>query len=842
MPVEGLLARMAGRYLLRHGWQSGLSVLGVALGVAVVVAVDLANQSARQAFELSMESLTGRASHHIVGGPTGFDEALYTRLRVARGLRASAPVVEGLVAMDGRTVRLLGIDPLAERASGRPLGRPGGEAVRRLLAEPATVLVTAGEAQRLGVASGDRLGLEVAGRTRRVRVAGVVEPRRDGVAGELLFADIATAQELLDRVGRLDRIDLFLAPEADGRLAALREALPAGVRIEGAAARRGDTLQLTRAFQTNLTAMSLLALLVGAFLIYNTMTFSVLRRRRLLGTLRVVGLTGRGLFALVLAEALVIGAAGTALGLGAGTVLGEGLVRLVTRTINDLYFVLTVTDLMWDPASYLKGAALGLGATLIAAAVPAREAATTSPHAAQRRADVEQRARGGLPRLFLVGAVLLAAGSALLALPGGDLIAGFAALFLLVLGASCFVPAGVVGLGRLAGRPLARGFGALGGLAARGLAASLSRSGLAVTALAVAVSATVGMGVMVSSFRVTVSDWLGRILQSDIYIAAPARSSSRAAGEVSPALIGRLEGLEGVAGVTLRRAVEVRAAGGPAELLAWELAPQSGPPPVKAGDPEAAWQALRKGDAVWVTEPFAYHRGLAPGDTVRLYTDRGPRAFPVAAVYYDYGSDRGRVAMARSLYRRWWDDPAVSSIGLHLAPGTDAEAVLGRVRGLARQVPQRLEVRSNRAVREVSLEVFDRTFAITRVLRSLAVVVAFIGVLSALMALQLERAREHAVLRATGVTPGQLFAMVSAQTGLMGLAAGLAAVPLGLGMSQVLIQVINRRAFGWSMETVVGPGLLAEAVMLALLAALLAGVYPAWRMARTAPAAALREE
>ncbi|HKJ76301.1 MAG TPA: ABC transporter permease, partial [Gammaproteobacteria bacterium] len=275
MAVGGLLLRMTGRYLVRHGWQTGLSVLGIALGVAVVVAVDLANQSARRAFELSMETLTGRASHHIVGGPTGFDERLYTRLRVERGLRETAPVVEGLVDLRGRTMRLLGVDPLAEGGSGRGLAGPDGDAIRRLLTEPDTVLLSRGAGRRLGVDAGEPLALEVAGRGRTVRVVGFIEPRRAGAGGDLLVADIATAQEVLGRVGRLDRIDLFLPEGAQGRLQALEAALPEGVRVEAAAARRGAALELTRAFQTNLTAMSLLALLVGGFLIYNTMTFSV---------------------------------------------------------------------------------------------------------------------------------------------------------------------------------------------------------------------------------------------------------------------------------------------------------------------------------------------------------------------------------------------------------------------------------------------------------------------------------------------------------------------------------------------------------------------------------------
>jgi putative ABC transport system permease protein len=210
-------------------------------------------------------------------------------------------------------------------------------------------------------------------------------------------------------------------------------------------------------------------------------------------------------------------------------------------------------------------------------------------------------------------------------------------------------------------------------------------------------------------------------------------------------------------------------------------------------------------------------------------------------VFYDYGSQRGVLVMRRDLFERFWADRAVSSAGVYLRTGASLRRVLDTLRAIARDV-QHVLVRSNRSLRAQSLIIFDRTFAITQVLRLLAVLVAAVGILSALAALQLERAREFAVLRATGFTPAQVSALIIGETGLLGLMAGVLAMPLGVAMSLVLTEVINRRAFGWSIQTFVTPEALLQALLLALVASLLAGIFPAWRAATTAPAIALRSE
>lgn len=873
-----LLLRTSLRYLLRHPWQVGLCILGVALGVAVVVAIDLANASARAAFGLSAESVAGRATHQIVGGPSGLDESLYRRVRVELGLRQAAPVVEGYAqvpALGGRTVQLLGVDPLAEAPFRSYLGGLEGQVGDRrdspvdltaLLVEPAAVLLAEPTAREAGVGVGDTLPLRIGARSVDVRVVGLLQPSDDlsrRALESLVIADVATAQELLGQVGRLSRIDLILPangagePAQDAALAALRAILPPGAELATASSRSGALDQMTRAFELNLSALSLLALIVGMFLIYNTMTFSVVQRRTLLGTLRCVGVTRRQIAALVLAEAAAISVVGSLLGLGLGVLLGRGLVQLVTRTINDLYFVVTVRGFGVDEGVLLKGLLLGVGATLISALIPAFEAMLTPPRTVLRRSSFEERARGLVPRLALAGLALLVLGGALLAAPERTwerlaalnpfasplgLLAAFTALFAVVIGAALLTPIALIALMRLARPLLGRAFGLLGTMAARDVVAALSRTAVAVAALMVAISVAIGVGIMVGSFRGTVVSWLGQTLIADVYVSAPTNTATRVDTTVDPALAERLAAVEGVAGVTRFRNVQVTTVAGPTTLVAVAPAPQGGRGGFRfvEGGGDATWATWDAG-GILISEPLAFRTGLGVGDTLTLRTDRGPRDFPVAGVYYDYTSDRGVIRMPYTTYRANWDDAAISSLALYAAPGVDVDRLVERLRAAAAGEGE-LVISSSRGLREGTLAIFDRTFAITAVLQLLATVVAFIGVLSALMALQLERARELAMLRANGLTPGQLWGLVLAQTSLMGLVAGLLAAPLGFALAVVLVYVINRRSFGWTLDLALEPGLFLQALAVALAAAVLAGLYPALKMSRTSPALALREE
>lgn len=857
--MSRLLWRSSLRFLRRHPLQTGLAVGGVALGVAVVVAVDLATASAGRAFEISTETLQGSTTHQVLGGPGGLPEEVYPRLVLEARVEPAAPVVEEAVRVvpegaeneTGRQLRLLGIDPLTEAPFRASLGGLGGQLdLDGFLTRPGRVALSRETARELGLELGDGFRILAAGSLRRVELAGLLDPPAGPGAqafGELLVADLSTAQELLGRPGVLTRVDLAVPEGEEGQamLERARGVLPAEARIFDAGSRASATAGMTDAFELNLRSLSLLALLCGTFLVFNTARFSVVQRWRLFGRLRALGVTGRQLLGLSLAEALVVGIVGGLLGLALGIGLGHGLVRLVTRTINDLYFAVEVRRLFLDGGVLARGLGMGLGASLLGAWLPAREAATASPRRTLSRAVQEVASRGRLRTAVAVGALLMAGGGLLLYWTP-ELGWSFMGILALVLGFALWTPAATVAAMKVLERPARGLLGFVGAMAARGVTASLSRTGVAIAALTLAVSVTVGVGVMIDSFRGSVERWLETTLEADLYVSPPRLRTGRHLAPLSPELAESIRSLPGVEVLNTVRRTEIETAEGPVLVAAVDLDAAGRASYTQlsrapgAGDGEGAWSLLAEGRAVMVSEPYAFRHGAEAGDEVELPTDAGPRSFQVAAVYRDYGSERGVVLFDRATYDRHWRDSGFDAFSLRLAPGADRDAVMAAVRRLGEGTD--LTVRSNRELRRFSLEIFDRTFLITNVLRLLAGGVAFLGVLGALVALQLERRRELAVLRANGLTRKQLRRLVTAQTGLMGLVAGLLSVPLGLVLSLVMIYVINRRSFGWTLDLQVDPAILLKAVLLAVLAALLAGVLPAKRMAESPITEGLREE
>ncbi|WP_435104177.1 FtsX-like permease family protein [Arhodomonas sp. AD133] len=809
------------RALYREPMQWMLALVGIALGVAVVVAVDIANRAAQSALNNAVERVAGAATHQVVAGPEGVPEIFYRRLRVALGVDRALPVVSGAVTVRGRRFQLLGVDPFAAQPFMTPLATDTGvELSLRMLTHSETVAVSRETAQRLGVGTGEAFALDGGAGSARVRVAAVFTDR-GGAFADVLVADIAVAQALLGRFGRLDRIDLILEPSAAAKV---RAALPPGVELLPAGRRRDALAAMTDAFHVNLRALSLLALVVGVFLVFNTMSFLVVRRRGMLASLRALGATRGQIVTQVLADAGMLAVGGTLVGLPAGMVLGAGLTGLVAATVDQLY--LTIPEVhTWQPLALAVGGALGLAGPLVAAVPSALEAAGVAPRAGLQRTSLEQRALRSARRMAFAGGAAVVGGTAAVAASEG-LTAGFVGLFALILGAALLAPLWVRMLARLAAG------GRLGWrLAVRGAGASLSRTGIAVAALAVAVATVIGVATMISSFRGSVVAWLEASLRADFYVSADGALPDGAAATVAA--------LPGVDHVTRSRHVRLPVEDGYLDLRAVALAEEdrAAYPMVTGGD--GAWRAFASARAVLVSEPFAARRGLGVGERLSLTTPEGPVNLRVAGIYRDYANVRGTVLMRLALYRRLWRDTRLTGLGVHLAEGADAATLARRIQA---HWPARVGVTDNRTVFRRSLAVFDQTFRITGVLRLLAAVVAFVGVLGALMALQLERRREIAVLRALGLTRAGVAVQVFGQSGFLGAAAGVWAMPLGIGLAWLLVTVINRRAFGWTLEFALQPAALAQGVTLAVSAALLAAAWPAWALARREPAGGLQRE
>ncbi len=844
------LFRTAWRRVRRRPFQYVLFILGVAIGVAMMVSIDLAGQSASRAFQLSTNAVTGRATHRLVADEGGLDESLYTHLRVAQGLTPAAPVVEGYVQaaeLGGQPLRLMGIDLFAEPPFRSYFGasNDGPGDFTSFLAEPNTIVLSQPWAQQYGLALGDEVTISVRGQRTPMRLVGLLQPANDvdrRALSSLLFTDIANAQEILGMHGRLSHIDLILN---DAQAAALAPTLPPGVRLETASARSNTIQQMTAAFELNLTALSLLALVVGMFLIYNTVSFSVVQRRPLFGILRSLGVTGDQLLRLILTEAAVLSLIGSLLGLALGVLLGRGMVRLVTQTINDLYFVLNVQDVTIPAGSLLRGLILGMLAALAASALPAWEAMQTTPATIMRRSTLESKTRRLLPWLVMGWALLLVTGFLLLQI-STSLMPAFAGLFAILFGFTLLTPPITAVLMPAITPVTHRLLGVLGRMAPRDIARSLSRTSIAIAALMVAVSVIVGVSIMIGSFRNTVALWLDDTLVADIFLSPPRLTNSDGGGILAADVVATAVAHPGIAGAVSARELTVtlpqfnQLAG----LIAVDGDVSNGRRQYvwRAGSVDDIWAQLAAGDGVFITEPLFLKENLPlPPPPITLSTPSGERTFPVLAITYDYTSDQGRVYLHRQIYRDLWGDDTISTMGLFVTPGQSVEAVVASLQE-ALNGRNDVIVQSNKSVRDSALVIFDRTFAITAALRLLAVVVAFIGVLSALMSLQLERTRELGMLRAMGMTVRQLWGLTLLETGLMGGLAGLMALPTGYVLAWILIAIINVRSFGWTLQMTLNPAYFGQALAIALAAALLAGLYPAYQLGQMVIATAVRQE
>jgi putative ABC transport system permease protein len=830
-------------------------IIGVGLGVAMIVAIDLANGAANRAFSLSTEAVAGKTTHQIVGGPSGLDEDIYVALRQQLGYRLSAPIVEGYVVaeeLDMQPMRLLGVDSFAESPFRNYLdndstGFADNNGFTAFIVQPNTVLLSAVLANQYNLNVGDPIHIQAGGRRQTLQIVSVLKSdgknEQRGLDG-LLITDIGTAQEVLGKVGILDRIDLIISEGTQGEetLKRITAILPLGARVEQPTDSAVE--EMTAAFRLNLTALSMLALLVGMFLIYNTVVFSVVQQRSVLGSLRALGMTRSQIFSIILIEAGFLGVIGTALGLGLGYLLGRGAVQMVTTSINDLFFVVTVRRIDVPPLTLLKGAVIGIVAALIAAALPAYEATNVRPASALRRSNIEERVRTTLNWVSGVGVGILLLGTALL-IPEWHLIITFVGIFAIIIGISLLTPILTLGLMRtLSGLSsvVGKSFSPLIRLAIRDITRSLSRTSVAIAALMVAVSVIVGVGLMIGSFRLTVERWLTDLLQADIFVSAPSLISDQTTFPLAHSVVEKLETFPGIAQIATSRLVDVRAGDlGIIQLIAlsMDIAGEKRHYKTAVGDRTTTWKALEAGGLI-INEPMSNRFKLGVGDEVTLLTDWGERRFPIVAVAYDFDVKSGAL-IDDAVYRTYWDDPDLSSAALFVETGVDVDAKINELRA-AFAGEAELVIRSSRGLREHSLAIFDRSFSITVALQMLATLVAFIGILSALMSLQLERRREIGTLRAVGMTRRQLWRLTLVETGLMGTTAGILAMPTGFVLAVILIYIINLRSFGWTLQMYLQPVYFLQALTVALIAALLAGVYPAWRVGRMQPADALREE
>jgi putative ABC transport system permease protein len=836
--------------------RAAMTVIAVALGVALALAIALANGTAIASFASSVNVVSNHVNLEVLGVGNGFDERALLRVQEVPGVQYAGPVIEDAITVgthgddsnSGEILRVLGVDllrPVPGQTGG--VATPGGTAVNDpwLVVNGRGAFVSERVAATYGWHPGDAIVAQAGARTVRLRVAGIVPAGTAGLDSSVVFVDIATAQEIFAKIGVLDRIDLVVDPaQLSAATAAIRQVIPPGARAIEPAVRTGEIRRMLRSFELNLTALASIALLVGMYLIYNTVAISVVQRRPEIGTLRALGARRRAIAGVFLGEGAVYGAVGGLLGCALGALLAEFSVAAVSRTVDTLYVASHADRVVYDPATFAAVFAVGVAASIASALVPALEAAATPPAFAMRAAGFERRPPRLAARAALAGAALFALAFACTFAPAIDDVPVFGYLSGLccIFGGSLFAPAGVAAISRLAIAAFGRRW-APAELAGANLAASPVRISVAVASLTIAIGLMIAVAILIGSFRTTVVAWANDTLTADFFVQPFGAGDASYDARMPPAIAARLRSVPGVATVGTFRAVSIPLGGRVTTLGAVDTSAYGDLARFRflgRVDVAALTRTLPNSRDALISEPFATKFRLVPGDAFTVPTPSGPVRLHVAAIYNDYASDAGLALIDRQTFVRLFHDDTVNSIAVVAKPGTD---LAGLRSALVRAVlPQRITVQSNRELRTLVIRIFDRTFAITYALYIISIAIAVLGVVTTLFALVLERRREIGILRYLGLRRRDVRSMVLVEAGCIGLLGGLGGIAVGSLLALLLIFVINRQAFGWLIELHVPYDFLFEALAMVVIAAVAAGIYPARVAARIRTADAVHSE
>ncbi len=847
-----------------------LTIVGVALGVSASVAVRTANVDVLRSFEQAVMTVAGPTTLEVSGSETGLDEQVITRVRTIDGVAAASPVIlQTAVHMRGeqadQAVQVVGLDLLAEfNTRGFRMSQPATESQLMGMIQPEAVFLGAKLATEWNLSVDDQVDLLIGTRRLTCRVAGILQNESDRTSSweRMAVMDIAAAQISFEMIGKVDRIDIVTDEKKAVEEVAqnLRTVLPSYMTVERPANRTKQVEQMVRAFRLNLTVLSWVGLLVGMFLIYNTMAFAVAQRRREIGIYRAIGMTQSRVAVLFLMEAGFFGLLGGIVGTAAGVTLAQELVTLLSRTISDLYAPVGAGEggLAWAAQFWsimLEGILIGCVVSMIGAIGPSLDASRTTTVRALSPGDYEASRQLRVGMLAVMGLSLLVV-TGFLSLPGpirGVPISGYTATLSLLAGLACLAPICVTGLPRRR-QYVGRDGGVRGvmrGIAVEHASRSPGRNGVTISALMVGLAIMIGVLVMVRSFRHTVELWVTDTVLADLVVAPSMWLRGTEIGSIGrslpPLWLNVLSSIPEVAAVDSYRDVRIEVNGQRVAVVSRDLQlhAQWSRYLVRKGESSEQLRRAAEIRGLLVSEVLADRLGVEEGSTLEILTPSGPTRFPIVAVFYDYSTDGGKLLMDRALYQSLWHDDLVTVFPVYLNDGASIDRVRERItHQLSDAVGGGLPplVISNTELRKEILEIFDRTFLLTYVLEAIAVVIAMLGIVNTLVTSVLERRREFATLRAIGGSAEQIRQLVlweAAYLGVIGIALGL--VGGGL-LSLLLIKVINKQSFGWTIQMIVPIGALVQAVMLAGIATLVAGYFPARWAARQPVVEGLRDE
>jgi len=843
-----LFYRLMVRPLFREPVRLSLTVLAVAFGVAVVLAIDLAGNAAAGSFHSSMETLAGDNDLEVVASG-GVPESVAAALATYPSAVRISPRMEdyAVLADSQRTLPLIGLDLIGEGSRYIVSESPDNSVPapaqdwQRDLADPQSVWVSSS----LNKHPGEQLSLLINDHIYNCTVRGVY-PDSSGSENAILM-DIAGAQHVLNRFGRLDRVLIKLpqSAEIEESQKELKRVLPAGVEIRPQGTGTEENRKMLAAFRWNLRLLSYIALVVGAFLIYNTISVSVVRRRAEIGIVRSVGASRADVLVAFLGEATCLGIAGALLGLPLGRIMASGAVRLMALTVESLYVSSRPGSIALTPLSILWALLIGVCVSVVSALSPAREAMNVSPTDAMAQGRREHIARTNMRRDLLIAALLAVVGllSAQMPAIGGKPLLGYLATILLIASSAYAMPALVSFLSGATSGFLKKLVGVEALLAARSLAAALRRTSVLVTALTTAVAMMVSVGIMVGSFRQTVVSWMNDQLPADFYLRPASDPAADRHPTISLELTEKIAQLSGVAAVDRLRAYEITYDAMPATLASVDLRVLRSyrSSDFFSGRPtEQVLSQLRGQNNVIVTEPFTYKHKVKTGDSLTLSLGETKTSFKIVDVYHDYASERGYILMDRDTMLRYLPDPTPSNLAVFVAEGANAEAVRKSIQQIA--AGYRILIFSDRDLRTEAIRIFDRTFAITYALEAVAIFVAVMGIAGAFVALVIDRRRELGLMRFLGASSAQIRKLILVEAGLLGFLANLAGFALGYFLSLILVFVINKQSFGWTIRFHWPGAVILGALSVVYVATILSGLYPARVAVRLNPLEVIHEE
>jgi putative ABC transport system permease protein len=847
-------AKLIAGHFRRHRLEALLCLIGVALGVAVVVAIDAAVAASVRSFSGAVESLAERSTHSIFAQEGTIPDQVYINLLKKKLPMPLAPIIDrGVLVSPPRTTtedsgnseilgRLIGVDVFSERSlrSFTQMQSSLDEAAfRRFLTEPGQVVLVDALAKKLGVQIGSSLQLTVGGRRVAAHVVGIITPT--GITRSqltnILIADLATAQELAGSLGQIDRIDTAL--ETPEQVNTLTAALPPGYVLRSTQQRAQSLGQLIQSYRLNLYALSLMASFVAVFIVYNSMLISVRQRATSLGILRCLGSSRAQLAGLYFTEAMLFAIVGGVIGVLGGWELSRVLVGYVSTTINDLYAAVRPGPVQLDSAMWAKGLIVSIASCLIGAMAPLYQASRTPPINAFRDTERHRASRGVAMRLLLIGIALLAISYGVYLLPGSSPIAGFAMALLVALGFALICP-WITRAGCQLIDAIARPAQLLPlQMAAGGVGRSLGITGVAVAATMLALAMNVGVRTMVTSFRGALSDWMGQRFAADVFIAPELLVNHKIDATLDPRIEPWIRRQPRVKSIVEYRAKDVPFGGKSTLLSGTDVAAVMKTLPMKSLAASHARFDPAK-DAL-VSEPLAGRTHLSAGDSFVIQSPTGPHRFHVYGIFYDFGTERGQLMLSRKTYAADWRDDQISSLHVTLEPGVDRTKIAADwARQLRPHYP--IDIHSFDFIQAEAMRVFDRTFKVTEVLTWLSGGVAFCGLAGSLLALALARRRDYSILAAIGMSGRQTAGWVLGQGLLIAWASAMVAAVAGTILAYVLAYVIQYRSFGWSIPTHPQPWFWLQDFLLATAAALVAIVYPIYRLRAAPPAASLRPE